>query len=376
MRSTAITVQTESCRSTNVSSSQSGSDPTEDIQRGFWLRHMRTGFTVFLGETLVVMLYLNLTPDGSHRSLLRVLVGVWAAFAIAGLLTAPLLASMQRREAFSACWTIVSAAAVGIVASLDGGVDSPILFLLFLPVAYAALAFTPLVTAACGLSALMTASVVAFTDSRIQLSAQSGFVMVGVLIGASVLSVAASVNRTHREEREQVLTEEIVKLAATDGLTGCAVRRVFHQRLDEEISRSLRNNQPLSLLFIDVDKFKVVNDTYSHLVGDHVLSTIGEVLRTETRAFELVGRLGGDEFAVLLTDTEPSEALVAAERFRFASLNAVEVPVTLSIGISGIDPSSPTAERMLDDADFALYQVKHAGRDGVTIRHPTPLASP
>jgi diguanylate cyclase (GGDEF)-like protein len=121
---------------------------------------------------------------------------------------------------------------------------------------------------------------------------------------------------------------------------------------------------------IDVDDFKGVNDTYGHLIGDHVLAAIGGVLRSQTRSFELVGRLGGDEFAVLMPETETSHAIVAGNRFRDESSRVVEVPVTLSIGVSGLDLSMPTAERMLDDADFALYQVKHGGRDGVTQHRP------
>ena len=152
-------------------------------------------------------------------------------------------------------------------------------------------------------------------------------------------------------------------LASTDGLTGCAVHRVFHERLEEEIARSVRANRPLSLVMLDVDDFKTVNDTYGHLVGDSVLASIGEVLRAQTRSFELAGRLGGDEFAVLMPDTEPSAAFIAANRLRQESSKVVEVPVTLSIGVSGLDLSTPTAERMIDDADFALYQVKHAGRE-------------
>jgi diguanylate cyclase (GGDEF)-like protein len=354
---------------------QPAADGNNEIQEGFWLRHIRIGFAVFLAETFFVLIYLGVTPEGTNRLLLRVIVSAWLFFALVGLLAAPKMASIRHRVLLSACWTISSCVAVGIVASLDGGIDSPILFLLFLPIAYAALAFSPFVTAACGLSALVTATVVFLTDSSIHLSAQGALVLGSVLAGASVLSVAASVNRTHRESREQQLTEQIVMLAATDGLTGCAVRRVFYRRLNEEISRSLRNHQPLSLLFIDVDNFKTVNDTYGHLVGDHVLAAIGQVLSTNTRSFEMVGRLGGDEFAVLMPNTEPSHALVAAERFRLESMKAVEVHVTLSVGISGLDLASPTAERMLDDADFALYQVKHAGRDGVTVRHPESAAA-
>jgi diguanylate cyclase (GGDEF)-like protein len=190
------------------------------------------------------------------------------------------------------------------------------------------------------------------------------------MVGATVLSTVASINRTQREGRERLLSEQVALLAATDGLTRCAVHRVFHRRLEEEIGRSIRADRPLSLLLIDVDDFKAVNDSFGHIVGDHVLAAIGQVLRTQTRSFEMVGRLGGDEFGVLLPDTQPSDAAVVAERLRRKASEAVEVPVTLSIGVSAFDPTTPTAERMLDDADFALYQVKHAGRDGVAVRQP------
>lgn len=146
--------------------------------------------------------------------------------------------------------------------------------------------------------------------------------------------------------------------------------RVFHRHLEEEIGRSVRANRPLSLLLIDVDDFKAMNDSFGHIVGDHVLASIGQVLRTQTPSFEMVGRLGGDEFAVLLPDTQPSETAVVAERLRHEASEAVEFPVTSSIGVSGLDLATPTSERILDDPDFALYQVKHAGRDGVAVRQP------
>jgi diguanylate cyclase (GGDEF)-like protein len=348
----------------------SGDDPNSEIHRVFWVHHIRIGFGVFLGETLVVMFYLGVTPHEGHRFALKVIVAAWFALATAGLFGAPALATSHWRALFSASWTIVSVLAVGVVAVLDGGVDSPLLFLLFLPVGFSALAFTPVLAAACGVAALSSTAVVALIDPSVHLSSGDLLLLIGVLVGATILSVAASVNRTYREDHERRLSEQIAVLASTDGLTGCAVHRVFHSRLEEEISRAVRTNRPLSLLMIDVDDFKGVNDTYGHLIGDHVLAAIGGVLRSQTRSFELVGRLGGDEFAVLMPETETSHAIVAGNRFRDESSRVVEVPVTLSIGVSGLDLSMPTAERMLDDADFALYQVKHGGRDGVTQHRP------
>jgi diguanylate cyclase (GGDEF)-like protein len=333
---------------------------------------MRIGFGIFVGEALVVMAYLGTTPHGSHRAVLWPVVSAWLVCGAGSVLLAPTVSSKPWRARFSATWTIVSALAVGGVASLDGGIDSPTIFMLFLPVAFAALAFTPWVAGWCGGATLVSATFVVATDATIRFSQQGALVLFGVLAGATVLSVAASVNRTQRERHERVLGDEVAHLAATDGLTGCAVHRVFHERLEEEIARSIRYDRPLSLLMIDVDRFKSINDTYGHLVGDHVLAAVGAMLRAHARRFDLVGRLGGDEFAVLMPDTESVAAAAFAERIGLEASVSLEAPVTLSVGVSGLDKTTPTAEHMLDDADFALYQVKGAGRDGVAVRAAGP----
>jgi len=338
---------------------------------------MRIGFGIFLGETCVVMTYLGVSPHGPHRVLLWAIAGTWLACAVVNLLLAPYVAAKNWGPTLSAAWTVLSALAVGVVASLDGGIDSPLIFLLFLSVAFCALAFTPLVAGLCGVTALASASFVVATDPDITISDGDALMLFAVLAGVSVLSVSFSINRVQREGRERQLADRIAELAATDGLTGCAVHRVFYERFEEEIARSLRYGYPLSLMLIDVDAFKSINDTFGHLVGDHVLAGIGAMLRSHTRSFDLVGRLGGDEFAVLMSNTEPRAAADLAERIRLEATVAAEVAVTLSIGVSGLDPSAPTTEHMLDDADFALYQVKGSGRDGVAVRHAaSPAGGP
>lgn len=349
-----------------------GADPNRDTQRDFWLWHMRIAFGVFLGETLVVMVYLGLTPRGPHRPVLWIVEATWFALALANLMLVPSLASRSWRAQFTAAWTVLAAFAVGAVASLDGGLESPLILLLFLPVPYTVLVFTPWVVGVCGFATLASAAFVVTTDSSTRLSLGGVLVLFAVLAGASVLSIASSVNRTRRERREQLLVKELAKLAATDGLTGCAVHRVFYQRFEEEIARSVRNGHPLSLMMIDVDCFKSVNDTYGHSVGDDVLAAVGAALRAHARRFDLVGRLGGDEFAVLMPDTEPSAAGALAERIRRDAPATLKVPVTLTVGVSGLDRSAPTTKHMLDDADIALYQAKRAGRDGVAKRCSGP----
>ena len=349
---------------------EAGSDP----HHAFWVAHIRTGFVIFLAETLGVMAYLGATPDGPHRGVLWLVAVAWIVVAMASLWLAPRVAAKPWRATYSVAWTILSAFAVGAVARLDTGFGSPLLLLLFLPLAFAALIFTPRAAALCGLSGVTSAALVAITDPNFRQSIDTTLMFFATLIGVSVLSVAASANRMRLERHEQRLIDTIVEMAEVDGLTGCAVPRVFRRRTDQEVARSSRNDRPLSLLMIDVDKFKSINDTCGHPVGDRVLATIGAVLRSNTRSFDLAGRVGGDEFAVLVPDTSPPAAVMLAERIRRDLARSVEVPVTLSIGVSGLDPSSPTTEQMLTDADRALYAVKRAGGDAVAEWRPHTAA--
>jgi diguanylate cyclase (GGDEF)-like protein len=209
---------------------------------------------------------------------------------------------------------------------------------------------------------------VAVTNGDVSVSPGQLLLLFSALAGACALTVIAAINRTHIEQHEAHLQAALADMAATDELTGCAVRRVLEQRIREEIARSVRSRSPLTLLMIDVDHFKSVNDNFGHIVGDHVLANVGDVLRHVGRAFDLVSRIGGDEFAVLLPDTGVLAAVEVAERIRRDLPSAVEVPVTLSIGIGALDLSKPTSENMRDNADFALYQVKRAGRDSIAVQ--------
>ena len=348
-----------------------GTGSEVDARRRFWLAHMLLGFGVFLLETLVVMLYLALTPDGPHRPLLWWVAASWLAFAVAGLLLAPHVATRPWRSTYSVSWTIASTYAVGLVAILDGGVTSPILLLLFLPLVYGTLMFTPRSAAACGASAVAALAIVAAVDRGLATDAGPTFMLFAAVAGAAVLSVTSAINRSQVERHETALLASLAELASTDELTGCTVRRVLRQRTEQEIERALRSGSALSLLMIDVDQFKEVNDNFGHVVGDRVLATIGAILLANVRTFDVASRLGGDEFALLLPETDASGAVVVAERIFRDLAGSGEVPVTLSIGVSSLDRSLPTVEHLFDEADMALYQVKRAGRDAIAVRRPT-----
>jgi diguanylate cyclase (GGDEF)-like protein len=302
-----------------------------------------------------------------------VTVAIWFVGAAAGVCLAPVIARRSWGSTYSVTWTVASVYAVGLVAALDGGVTSPLLLLLFLPFACGTLMSTPRAAIACGVSALLSVVLVVVVDRHLVAMQGRTYVLFAALAGAAALSVAASIHRTHLEEHEQGLLAELAELVGTDDLTGCSVRRVLGEQMDREIERALRTGRPLSLLMIDVDEFKTVNDEYGHVVGDRVLMSIGAILLANVRAFDVASRLRGDEFALLLPEIDTAGAVVVAERICRDLAGSGEVRVTLSIGVSGLNPSMPTAERLVAEADMALDQVKRAGRDAIAVRSPGPL---
>ncbi len=167
----------------------------------------------------------------------------------------------------------------------------------------------------------------------------------------------------------------VEKIGLTDELTGLSNRRMFNYLIEREINRSRRYRRPLSLVMIDIDHFKKINDTWGHLVGDVVLRQLGGLMRENFRRLDVPVRYGGEEFAVILPETSLEEAINFAERFRItveqaSFMNGRErIPVTISLGVATIG-NSPVAEEfdsdaLLQMADRALYQAKQAGRNRI-----------
>lgn len=162
----------------------------------------------------------------------------------------------------------------------------------------------------------------------------------------------------------------------TDSLTGLKNRRYFDQRLHEEIAHSRRYRLPLSLLLIDVDHFKVVNDTYGHQIGDEVLKNLSKVILEMVRDSDIVARYGGEEIAIITPNTEKAEAILLAERLRnivqkstLASIDATQevVQITISIGVSTLNLVVMDKDALVEEADKALYEAKKLGRNRVQI---------
>jgi diguanylate cyclase (GGDEF)-like protein/PAS domain S-box-containing protein len=164
-----------------------------------------------------------------------------------------------------------------------------------------------------------------------------------------------------------------LKAILSDYLTGLSNRRAFFEAADLELKRWHRQPRPLSLLVIDADFFKKVNDTYGHAAGDLVLQDLALALKESVRVIDTVARIGGEEFAAMLPSTNTEGALVMAERFRQRVQNqrvcvdGAYIRYTVSIGISSMDESVNGFDDLLQRADKALYAAKHAGRNRIEI---------
>jgi diguanylate cyclase (GGDEF)-like protein len=156
--------------------------------------------------------------------------------------------------------------------------------------------------------------------------------------------------------------------ATTDALTQLHNRGAFDQKLEEEVSRAMRHDLPLSLVLLDIDHFKAWNDEFGHPAGDEVLRRVAGVLATTARVSDVVARVGGEEFAILLTHTDRAGAAVVAERFRAAVADETwePRPVTISVGFASFSPLDRTGDALVARADHALYLSKQAGRNRVS----------
>ena len=184
----------------------------------------------------------------------------------------------------------------------------------------------------------------------------------------------------HFEENFQ---HKMYEAALHDGLTKAYTKRYFLDRLPTEIAYADRHKSPLSLLMLDADHFKKVNDAHGHLAGDHVLVALSSCISGTLRIEDLFARYGGEEFAILCRETDVDKAAILGERIRelIASLvilfQGVRIPVTISIGVASFQDLPEPGMQLIAAADRALYASKHAGRNRVTkATRQTPPPTP
>jgi diguanylate cyclase (GGDEF)-like protein len=164
------------------------------------------------------------------------------------------------------------------------------------------------------------------------------------------------------------------ELSVTDDLTSLYNSRYLSQVLRRETKRASRNGRPLSLLFIDLDGFKSVNDNHGHLCGSKALVEAADVIRASARETDMIARYGGDEFALLLPDTGSEGAVAVGERIRervaahaFLESDGLQIRLTASVGVATLPDVATTVEELVRAADMAMYHVKYSGKNGIDV---------
>ncbi|MFN7042312.1 MAG: GGDEF domain-containing protein [Acidovorax temperans] len=314
-------------------------------------------------------------------------VRVWTACSVLGLIAvyAAIRSGWSRRFKDPALtlaqilYAITCCAAAFVIAGPARGVTLPILAIILMFGIFGLTTRQMLGVLVYSLVAFGVASgVVAARDEpdypTVVAAAYVGMVVV-VLLSSTFLTTRVQSTREHLRRQKAELAqalEQIRQLATHDDLTGLLNRRAMLDRMQLEQRRSLRSGSPLLIAQLDIDHFKVVNDTHGHATGDLVLQSFADTVRRNVRDTDVLARWGGEEFVLLLCDTPAADAVALMERLRQA-VQAMQVPVpqgggpitvTVSIGLARHTPADPLAGT-LERADQALYAAKAGGRNRV-----------
>lgn len=331
----------------------------------FWLSHVRAGVILTELACTLVLVYVLAEPGLEHRRTLLVLLGLVMA-STGAILLLPLreVVAHPRASWFFYSWSAAAASLATAGALLSGGARSPLISLYFIMLVYAATAYPPQALARVAFLVVGLYLALALRDAT---DLGSSALVAGSLALTAWMSSIASRNQWHQ-------LQEQTALARVDGLTGCLNHRAFREVLDAEVERAHRLGHPLSVLLIDLDEFKQVNDEEGHLAGDARLRRTGVLLRNAVRRIDSVGRIGGDEFAVLLIESDLAQAMHVGERVcEGARAVAGDARSSVSVGVALLSDDD-TATTFLREADAALYDAKRAGRDQVRCRTCGDLA--
>jgi two-component system, cell cycle response regulator len=190
------------------------------------------------------------------------------------------------------------------------------------------------------------------------------------------LALTRALEHRHLLRENARLFQEVQRLAITDPLTGLYNRHKLAEALETECERAVRYGRPVSMIMMDLDDLKLVNDTHGHPGGDVVLQKVAEAIRGHIRRLDLPTRYGGDEFLVLLPETSLVDAERVAQRISYEvrKIRAGELPVTASVGVVDWGPGYRSSQEFLRAADQALYQAKRHGGGAIVIQTLAPAA--
>jgi len=192
-----------------------------------------------------------------------------------------------------------------------------------------------------------------------------------------VARVASGMRILKLEEQLMQAHQQMEILAMRDGLTGLLNRRTIEEYAEAEFNLTLRKERVLSVIMLDIDHFKNINDRFGHNCGDHTLQQVAKILKEDLRIYDRIGRWGGEEFILILPDTQLMDAAKVAERIRARTAememsleNGEEFSVQISLGIASTASQFSSLTKLIDAADQALYQAKQTGRNRVCIFEP------
>jgi diguanylate cyclase (GGDEF)-like protein len=307
------------------------------------------GVRLTLATCAAGWLYCAATWDAAaDRQLIASLFGLGAVFALFFVLVPhERIVRSKWREPFFLLWSAFSIGLAASVTYADGGSDSPLALLFFIPLVFAALSYPmALVVAIAALDYI-------------------GYVFVGVAAGDTVdreftaffafclaaIAVLCSWHARNQDKRRG----ELARVSRADPLTGCLNRRGFEERFDAELSSAPRTGRPLGLIMLDLDHFKEINDTEGHAAGDELLRWAVAAMNNSIRPMDTLGRIGGDEFAIILPGAAPSDTVRVAERLH----QAMSERAPASIGMACFPTDGADQNELMRRADNELYSKKH-----------------
>ena len=272
---------------------------------------------------------------------------------------------VQRRSPASALFAAV--VSILLVGGLDAGVavlvgyDFAVTVLYLVPIGFAAWAVGITAGVAC-------AGLAGAVEAAVTWSVAHGAMSPWILAASVGLELLVFLGAAFTFARLRWYLERHRQLSRTDPLTGIGNHRTFDEALRREAARIGRRPSPVSIVYLDLDHFKQLNDTRGHVAGNELLRLVGETLQAAVRAVDTAARVGGDEFAVLLADTGPAACRAMVERLRERlgrSLRAAGFSTTFSVGAVTFEGSSLVVDDLLVAVDRAMYEVKNGGRNGV-----------
>jgi len=320
-------------------------EPDDPADVRFFQRAQMIGVVLTIVCCTFIAVYLAWTWSEPNRPAMLAMAG---GCTIASLLLLVLPAHIIKgrwRDAFFLSWSGAIIVIVAVFISLDGGLDeSPLAAITFLPLIFATVAYPPIPMLTVAAAIVVTFVAMGFAEGD---DPQSTFVLGCSLTAAAVM--CATISRLHHRQRG-----ELARVSRADPLTDCLNRRGFQERLEAELANATRHDHCISLIVIDLDGFKAVNDRDGHAAGDALLVWTVQQITDSVRPLDAVGRLGGDEFAVVLPGTDRDEAVDVARRIE----QALAPRTSASTGVATYPIDGTTAAELHADADARLYAAK------------------